>query len=384
MKLLIVSQVPNSRLMGVPRVIHCIGDVLKARGHQVDYFFEEDGPKPWFPKFSLLEWSVRVAPQIAARCRKEKYDAIVITTFSGWALSTFRNILLPEGVKIISWHHGWEELMWQQMLLEEQSGGHRFSARFKFYYGGLILWALRQSLKTQDAALFTSTEERDWVRQTHPYFGARAFYQPNGVSDRYFYPERFSVEAQPETPVKLLFVGYWDPWRKGKKYLVEAFAQLHTRYPDLTLTLAGTKLSEADILPEFPEACRAAITVVPSADEAELEALYNGHDIFVLPSLFEGQPLVVLEAMAAGLPVVTSDSNGMRDLITHDETGLLVPRRDTEALTAALIRLIDSPHLRHQLGQAGQTFISRHHRWEHVALKFEQTLQQIIGHSTHA
>lgn len=376
MKLLFVSQVPASRLMGVPRVLYCIGDELQSRGHTVDYFFEEDAPRPLIKQAALMEWAMRAAPRIGRLCRQKKYDAVVITTASGWVLSTFRGMLLPKNTRIVSWHHGFEELMWQQMAYEEQLEHHRFTGKFKSYYAS-IMWANRQSLETQDAALFTSTEERDWVRQKYPKQAHKALYQPNGVSGAYYYPERFDHPAPGKLP-SLLFVGYWDPWRKGRRYLVDAFTQLHARHPELRLTLAGTKLTAEQILPDFPPEVQTAVTVIPHLDEAESIAIYREHDIFLLPALFEGMPLVVLEAMAAAMPVITSNSNGMRDLIHSGDNGFLVERRDVPGLVAAVERLIEYPELRERLGLAAYETASRLYTWRQVSDIFEESMFRVI------
>ena len=380
MKLLFVSQVPDTRLMGVPRVLYSIGDELQARGHTVDYFYEDDGPQPLVKRMALMEWSLRATPQIAERCQREQYDAVVITTLSGWALSTFRKLLgIPPQTRIISWHHGWEELLWEQLMIEER-GGHVLSGRFKWYYGTVILWAIRQSLKTQDGAIFTSTEECDWVKAKHPKQAGKIYFQPNGVGPEFYDPARYDRPA-PQAVPHLLFLGYWDPWRKGRKYLVDAFSQLHERYPEVRLTLAGTKLGADDILPDFPGVCRGNVTVIPHVSQKEAIALYQSHDIFVLSALFEGMPLVVLEAMAAGMPVVTSNSNGMKDLITDGRNGRLIERRDVRGLVAALSQLIEDPALRQAMGTAAYETVRDQFTWGRVTDQFEANLHHIMQNS---
>ena len=62
--------------------------------------------------------------------------------------------------------------------------------------------------------------------------------------------------------------------------------------------------------------------------------------VYALPSHTEGSPLALLEAMAAGLPIVASAVGGIPEMLTNERTGLLVPRRNPEALAAAVARLL--------------------------------------------
>lgn len=72
--------------------------------------------------------------------------------------------------------------------------------------------------------------------------------------------------------------------------------------------------------------------------------------IVCLPSWREGLPKALLEAAAAGRAIVTCDVPGCREVVRHEEDGLLVPVRDPVALAAALQRLIGDPALRARLG----------------------------------
>ncbi|MBM3149717.1 MAG: glycosyltransferase family 4 protein, partial [Chloroflexi bacterium] len=69
-------------------------------------------------------------------------------------------------------------------------------------------------------------------------------------------------------------------------------------------------------------------------DVLELMALF---DVFVVSSLFEGLPYTLLEVMSLGKPVVATDVVGSRDVVMHEETGLLVPPQDPPALAEAVL-----------------------------------------------
>ena len=96
----------------------------------------------------------------------------------------------------------------------------------------------------------------------------------------------------------------------------------------------------------------------PNAQRAVLEACRNA-DIFVLASRIaedgdrDGLPNVLLEAQSQGLPCISTRVSAIPELIINDETGLLVPQENPEALADALARMISDPLLRHRLGQAG-------------------------------
>lgn len=80
-------------------------------------------------------------------------------------------------------------------------------------------------------------------------------------------------------------------------------------------------------------------------------------DVFVLASRFEGRPNVILEAMAAGRAIIASDIDGVRELVKHEETGLLFTAGHPDSLVDCLDRLCADPNLRQRLGQSARAFI---------------------------
>ena len=85
--------------------------------------------------------------------------------------------------------------------------------------------------------------------------------------------------------------------------------------------------------------------------------LIHQSKVVVLPSYYgEGLPKILIEAAACGKPIITTDHQGCRDAIIHNKTGILIPARDTKALTSALNKLLNSPNLCKKMGIAARNY----------------------------
>lgn len=87
----------------------------------------------------------------------------------------------------------------------------------------------------------------------------------------------------------------------------------------------------------------------------DVSTAYAAMDVFVLTSISETYGMVTIEAMSAGLPVVATNSAGTPDIITHEESGLLVPVRDADALARALDRLRSDPVLAQRIASKARS-----------------------------
>lgn len=94
--------------------------------------------------------------------------------------------------------------------------------------------------------------------------------------------------------------------------------------------------------------------VVFTGQRTDMPECYTAADIFVTASWREGFPRSAMEAAAMGLPTVATDIRGNRQVITHGETGLLVPVRDDEAIAAAVAELATDPARRATMSEAAR------------------------------
>lgn len=91
----------------------------------------------------------------------------------------------------------------------------------------------------------------------------------------------------------------------------------------------------------------------------------RGLDIFAALSRWESFGVAILEASAVGLPVVVSDAPGPMEVTRDGVTGLVVPREDAVAASAAIVRLARDPQLRARMGAAGRDLVESGFSWPH-------------------
>ncbi|MBN9229639.1 MAG: glycosyltransferase family 1 protein [Legionella sp. 40-6] len=101
----------------------------------------------------------------------------------------------------------------------------------------------------------------------------------------------------------------------------------------------------------------------------DIAQLLGQSSLVVLPSYREGLPKVLIEAAASGRAVITTDVPGCRDAIEPNQTGLLVPVRDAQALAQAIECLLEDAALRNKLGQAGRILAEREFSIDHIVMK---------------
>ena len=103
-----------------------------------------------------------------------------------------------------------------------------------------------------------------------------------------------------------------------------------------------------------------------------------GHALFVCtPSRYEGWGIVAIEAAAAAKAVIGTDIPGLADAIRADETGLLVPSENPQALAIAMKRLLSDAFLRKRLGIAGRKWAARF-TWDRTARAQEKVYLEVI------
>jgi len=148
------------------------------------------------------------------------------------------------------------------------------------------------------------------------------------------------------------FVGQLDE-RKGIHALMGAFEKVHARFPRAVLMLTGEGPMAHDIAAWSGE--KGLDNVVRMTGfRKDIPEIMKILDFLVLPSLWEGFGIVLIEAMAAGRACITTNVSSMPEIVLDNETGIVVPADDEDALAHAMIRLLDNPDMRMRYGENGR------------------------------
>jgi glycosyltransferase involved in cell wall biosynthesis len=170
--------------------------------------------------------------------------------------------------------------------------------------------------------------------------------------------------ALPSHRFIVLSVGQLVP-KKGCKVLLEAVNTLSLIHPEMFFIWIGDGTQKEEILSIIARDQLADyFRIIPPAqigsDRLDILRLVQIAQLFVHPSFQEGLPGAVLEAMALGKPCIASRVNAIPEVIVDNETGLLVPPGDSEALTNAIHRIYSDSALRERLAVAGRDLVLTH------------------------
>ena len=207
---------------------------------------------------------------------------------------------------------------------------------------------------------------------------------PNGVD-----LERFSADVAPfeqylDGKKNILFLSRLE-FRKGLNYLLNAFLLVKREMPDVRLIVAGsgTRLRRRYERWVRKTGLEKDVIFVGFVPEEDKPRYYKTADIFSVPATGrESQGLILLEAMAMGKPVVATSIAGYASVVTHGEDGLLVPPRNYQELSQALLTLLNDEKLRQQMGAKGKAK-SKDYDWKVVSRKlldfYQRTIERVRG-----
>jgi len=295
---------------------------------------------------------------------------------------TLRRLLRQEGVDILNTHSSldswvgllaWRSLSQRPRIVRTRHLSTRVASN----------WPTRWLYRTPAAVITTSRDIAELLQQRLGVPRARLHAIPTGVSLTDFRPQPHdpTLAAHWRLPAGAFVFGTVSVLRswKGHLDLLEAFQRLVAEGWEIFLLIVGDgpyrPVIEEKILDlELSEQVR----LVGHQDRVpEYLALM---DAVVLASYAnEGVPQALLQALAMAKPVVATQMGGIPEVIIPEETGLLVPPRDTRALAQAMRRLLRDATLREELSRRGPPAVAARYSLEQMTDAVEMVYKGIMA-----
>ncbi len=398
MKIAIITPVFPPTPGGIGMVAYRQAQGLAARGHQVTVFTPSRGKSLCsFPRLQHLSPILRYrhaafVPQLLWHLRCGKFDVVHLhyPFFGAAELFLFYYLLPTTYYLLMTYHH-------------DVVGEGLFKPLFAFHTKYIMPRILRKAhavlVSSMDYAhhsLISSltqgfffsplpSRERPASRQGE---GVPIIELPFGIDTNIFSPAVRSPELSKKygiTPTDrvVLFLGGLDRahYFKGVEVLLKASSSLYSQLTthNYKLVIAG----EGDLRPLYQQLAHNLgiaehVIFTGYVPEQEKPTYFNLADIVVLPSIdrTEAFGVVLLEAMACGKPVIASNLPGVRSVVKHQETGLLVTPGSVESLAASLTTLLQDSALRGTMGEVARKRVEELYTQEQEIAGLERIMQQ--------
>ena len=291
--------------------------------------------------------NIILSPKALLRMRRiwerERFDVVHVHEPFAPALSAFALATAPCPI-VVTCHSAGERLGWYPL-------GKAF--------WGVVATRVHRRIAVSDAAR----------RAAEPYVGGPFELIPNGI------------ELPPESDPggrngNVVFIGRNEP-RKGLPVLLRAWPRVHER-AGARLRLIGADPLSVRWLARRQGLPLDGIDLLGGVHEEALTAELRSASLLVAPSLGgESFGMVLTRAFASGTPVVASDIEGYAQVADHDETGLLVPPGDADALAAALLELLGDEERRRAYGVAARR-AAEPYSWDRIGRRLLEVYESLV------
>ncbi len=297
------------------------------------------------------------------------------------------SVVRGEGVDLV--HTDWSRDLF---TLVPALIGHRRTPLVLHKHVGVIrpkrLWVHHWLYRRVDAVIAISEVIRTNVIAMHPIAPDKVTVIHNGVDLGRFVSDpqrRLRTRAELGLAPDDLVVGIVGRVTRHKGHLefLEMAREVAAARPRARFLVVGEPTrgeeAEGDAILARIDAYGLRERFVVTGFRQDIPQMLEAMDVFAFPSRAEAFGLALIEAMAMGLPTVSSNCDGVLDIVVDEETGLMVPPRDGAALAAATQRLLDDAALRVRLGQAGQARAHALFGEDRMLTRMEHLYTDLIG-----
>ena len=211
---------------------------------------------------------------------------------------------------------------------------------------------------------------------TNSYYTRELTYKTYGIFPRVNYLGVDTKHFRPNPKISkenlVISVGRFDTLKQHHT-VIESVGRISKQYRPKVAIIGETRnLRYVDYLKNLAQSLNVSLQIQVSVSEEELIRWYNRAKAVVFVPILEPFGFVSLEAMACGTPIIGVREGGIREVILHEKTGLLVDR-DPQEIAAAILRVLQDAAFSHQLQEAGREYVCEQWTWE-------KSFERLSGH----
>ncbi len=187
-------------------------------------------------------------------------------------------------------------------------------------------------------------------------------------------------QHQADRPLTVGLVGRLS-WEKNVDLFLRSAAQVLAHLPSTRFLVVGDGADRPKLEALLDQlGIRSNVTLLGRTEN--MPAVYASFDLMVSSSRQEGLPIAILEGMASSLPVVATAVGAVPTVVRDGVTGSLVPSEDPEALSSAILHLLQNPHLRHSYGAAARQLIADDFSAARMTADYLHLYRQVLNGSS--
>jgi glycosyltransferase involved in cell wall biosynthesis len=369
MKILFMANVAPNPSTGAAGTEFQTARALRDLGHTVDNVWTDDLSHhlAHFNLYNLLELPVAYKRVLTKKFQNTNYDVVHVNQPYGYLAAKSLSALNKRAI-FIHRSHGLESRAKFEL------------ARWKSKYGqdNRPTWR-RMSSRVVDASLelsnlaiaryahghiVSASECRDFLHHQYKVPLDRIAVIPQAPPEEY---RRFERKCMTEQRLrKILYVGQYA-FVKAPMVLARAVERILTTLPEATMTwVCDVRHHQQAQALIHTEGIKRRVSFLDWRDQLDLMQIYDEHGVFLFPSFFEGFGKAWLEAMSRGLVVIAANNGGMRDVISHGQSGLLTETGDWQEMANLAIQAIENPTWSSDISTEARR-VSSTYSWQRVA-----------------